>query len=282
MGALTELLLIRRFQSSSRLILTVVSIGLAQVYGPLLELTVQRRIHFASLVGAFKPPIDVSFTVDHTQFGGDHLLVVLAAPLVIIGLALVPAAHRRRHRSAGVSGERRPGSPARHPCAPPGHHRVGDRRWPGCPLVHAHRAVRGREARRGRQRTHRAAAAARHCGGRRHGVVAEGLRRRHRPRRHGGDRSLELDRSAFGHLPRLPGGDHRRPPRSARQALPRRRVGWLVVDHHRRRATDPTRAALVPRGPLRQGGPARVGRAGVRLPAQGLVDQQPGPRRRSQ
>ncbi|MEY2570934.1 MAG: branched-chain amino acid transport system permease protein livM [Acidimicrobiaceae bacterium] len=85
-GALTEFLLIRRFQTSSRLIVTVVSIGLAQLYG-LIELFGSAKINFVSLVGPFKPPLDFSLNLGRTEFAGDHLMVIIAAPLVIIGLA---------------------------------------------------------------------------------------------------------------------------------------------------------------------------------------------------
>jgi branched-chain amino acid transport system permease protein len=85
-GALTELLVIRRFRNSSRLVLTVASIGLAQVFG-VLELGGSKAINFISLVGPFKPPLNVHLTLDHVQFGGDHALVAIVAPLVILGLA---------------------------------------------------------------------------------------------------------------------------------------------------------------------------------------------------
>ena len=84
-GALTEFLLIRRFQTSSRLILTVASIGLAQLYG-VFELFGSQRINFISLVGPFKPPLNVSIHVGTQEFGGDHLLVLIVVPVVIAAL----------------------------------------------------------------------------------------------------------------------------------------------------------------------------------------------------
>ena len=84
-GALTEFAVIRRFRNSSRLIITVASIGLAQLFGAI-EIGGSRAIKFTSLVGAFKPPLNVSRTIDHVVIGGDHVLVLIVAPLVILAL----------------------------------------------------------------------------------------------------------------------------------------------------------------------------------------------------
>src|SRR5439155_20718695 len=84
-GALLDVLVIRRFKDSSRLVLTVASIGLAQVLGGI-EFFVADKIHFLSFTGSFDPPIDVSFHIGDFTFGGDHVLVLLVAPFVIAGL----------------------------------------------------------------------------------------------------------------------------------------------------------------------------------------------------
>src|SRR3954465_9933519 len=52
-GALTEFTVIRRFQNSTRLVLTVASIGLAQLLGGL-ELLGSQKIRFTSLAGGFR------------------------------------------------------------------------------------------------------------------------------------------------------------------------------------------------------------------------------------
>lgn len=85
-GGLVELLAIRRFSNSSRLILTVASIGLAQVLGGL-ELLGSKGIGFISLVGGFKVPISFSMQIGPKTLGGDELLIMLVVPVVIAGLA---------------------------------------------------------------------------------------------------------------------------------------------------------------------------------------------------
>ena len=87
-GALTEFLVIRRFRDSSRLILTVASIGLAQLLGGF-ELLGSQAIGFTSLVGGFSDqiPIDFSFTIDVATFRGDQVVIVAIVPFIIAGLA---------------------------------------------------------------------------------------------------------------------------------------------------------------------------------------------------
>ena len=87
-GALTEFLVIRRFRDSSRLIMTVASIGLAQLMGGL-ELLGSQAIGFTSLVGGFSDqiPIDFSFTIDVATFRGDQVVIVAIVPVIIAGLA---------------------------------------------------------------------------------------------------------------------------------------------------------------------------------------------------
>ena len=55
-GALTELLVIRRFANASRLILTVASIGLAQLFGGI-EFLAAKALGFVSLTGGFSVPL---------------------------------------------------------------------------------------------------------------------------------------------------------------------------------------------------------------------------------
>jgi branched-chain amino acid transport system permease protein len=84
-GALTDIVVIRRFRNSSRLVLTVASIGLAQVMGGI-EFFGADKIGFLSLTGSFNSPIDVTFRIEPVQFGGDHVLVLIVAPFVLLGL----------------------------------------------------------------------------------------------------------------------------------------------------------------------------------------------------
>ena len=85
-GALTEFLVIRRFKNASRLIVTVASIGLAQLLGGL-ELLGSKAIGFIGLVGAFKVPISFKQKVDVATLGGDQLLIILVVPFICAGLA---------------------------------------------------------------------------------------------------------------------------------------------------------------------------------------------------
>lgn len=86
-GGLVEVLVIRRFSGSSRLILTVATIGLAQLLGGI-ELLIPRFFDSGGLVlGGFETPIQ-RFTVslDPVLVTGDHMLIVAVVPLVLMGL----------------------------------------------------------------------------------------------------------------------------------------------------------------------------------------------------
>jgi len=85
-GAVIELLVIRRFQNASRLILTVASIGLAQLLGGL-ELLGAKALGFISLTGGFEVPLDFHLQVGVKTLAGDELLIMIAVPIVIAGLA---------------------------------------------------------------------------------------------------------------------------------------------------------------------------------------------------
>lgn len=82
LGALTEIITIRRFENAPRLILLVVSVGLAQVFGGFQYEGTQAE-HFNALLGAFSPPFNVHFTVDVYTFHSAEVLVVILVPLVL-------------------------------------------------------------------------------------------------------------------------------------------------------------------------------------------------------
>ena len=84
-GALTELL-IRRFRHSSRLIVTVASIGLAQIYG-VIELFGAKGLGFVSLASGFSIPLDVSINVGVKTLFSDEILIMACVPVAIAGLA---------------------------------------------------------------------------------------------------------------------------------------------------------------------------------------------------
>ena len=69
-GALIELVAIRRFANASRLILTVASIGLAQLLGGI-ELLGAKALGFVSLTGGFTVPINFHMQVGVKTLAGD-------------------------------------------------------------------------------------------------------------------------------------------------------------------------------------------------------------------
>lgn len=86
-GALVELLVIRRFANASRLILTVASIGLAQLLGGI-EFLAAKQLGFVSLSGGFSVPLgDLSIRIGAKTLAGDEILIMLVVPFVILGLA---------------------------------------------------------------------------------------------------------------------------------------------------------------------------------------------------
>ncbi|MEY2452668.1 MAG: hypothetical protein QOD92_2242 [Acidimicrobiaceae bacterium] len=84
-GALVEFLVIRRFQNSTRLVVTVASIGLAQLLGGI-EIYVTSRFKFTSLVGGFNAPLDISYQLDVVTVHGDEMMIIAIVPAVILGL----------------------------------------------------------------------------------------------------------------------------------------------------------------------------------------------------
>ncbi len=89
LGALVEVLIIRRFAQAPRLVLTVATIGLAQLLGGL-ELEVPKRLFSVETVvlGAFETPLtSTRFELGPVIVTGDHLLVAAVVPVVVAALA---------------------------------------------------------------------------------------------------------------------------------------------------------------------------------------------------
>lgn len=85
LGALIELLVIRRFFRAPRLILTVATLGLTQLLvglGLLLPLLFDFNVPPQS----FPSPFDFSFEIDPVIFHGNDIIAMLAVPLAIGGL----------------------------------------------------------------------------------------------------------------------------------------------------------------------------------------------------
>ena len=87
LGAVVEILVIRRFTRSPRLVLTVATIGLAQVLAGL-GLLLPRWFDVAIPPQSYAAPVDWHFTVDPIRFGGNDVLAVVLVPLAFVGLAL--------------------------------------------------------------------------------------------------------------------------------------------------------------------------------------------------
>lgn len=89
LGGLVEVLVIRRFAQAPRLVLTVATIGLAQLLGGL-ELGIPRLLYGVEspLLGAFETPLtSTSFVLGPVIVTGDHLLVAAVVPVVVGALA---------------------------------------------------------------------------------------------------------------------------------------------------------------------------------------------------
>jgi branched-chain amino acid transport system permease protein len=85
-GALVELAVIRRFSRSPRLILTVATLGLAQllslgaVFIPMIwgKQPTANQVHF---------PLSLHFTIQPIVFSADYLVALIVAPLAMLGVA---------------------------------------------------------------------------------------------------------------------------------------------------------------------------------------------------
>lgn len=84
-GAAVDLIVIRRFARSSRLVLTVATIGLAQILGAI-GLIIGLALGTDSLIGDIQTPLSGGFTIRPYRIRGDHLLMLGVAPVVLAGL----------------------------------------------------------------------------------------------------------------------------------------------------------------------------------------------------
>ncbi|HXY92069.1 MAG TPA: hypothetical protein VEP49_06295, partial [Acidimicrobiia bacterium] len=87
LGALVELLVIRRFLRAPRLILSVATIGLAQVLAGI-GLLLPQWFNVTTPPQSFPAPIDASFSVGVVRFGGNEVIAAVTVPLVCLLLAL--------------------------------------------------------------------------------------------------------------------------------------------------------------------------------------------------
>ena len=84
-GALVDLLVIRRFAKSSRLVLTVATIGLAQILGAI-GLAIGIALGVDVFIGNIETPISGSFSIRPYPIRGDHLLMLGMAPAAMAAL----------------------------------------------------------------------------------------------------------------------------------------------------------------------------------------------------
>jgi branched-chain amino acid transport system permease protein len=86
LGVVVEVGLIRRFTKAPRLVLTVVTIGIAQVltFG---EIGLPQLFHAKVPPQSFPSPFDQHFAIGPMIFYGNDILAMLAVPLVLVGLA---------------------------------------------------------------------------------------------------------------------------------------------------------------------------------------------------
>jgi len=88
LGGIVEFLVIRRFARQSRLVLTVATIGLAQVLGGMELLLPELFGAHGGPLGGFRSPIhNKVFEIDPVVFTGDHVVILAVVPLVIGALA---------------------------------------------------------------------------------------------------------------------------------------------------------------------------------------------------
>src|SRR5205823_732279 len=84
-GAVVEVAVIRRFRNAPRLILAVVTIGLAQVLNGIAILIGVEWSGLSS--GGFNTPFGWHFKIGAKVFYGDHILVLIVVPIVLAVLA---------------------------------------------------------------------------------------------------------------------------------------------------------------------------------------------------
>ena len=85
-GAIVDRVVVRRFFWAPRLILTLATIGLAQVLGGI-ELGLPSLFDQPLVTNSFRTPLSSSFTLDPVLFTGNHVLIVVIVPVVAGALA---------------------------------------------------------------------------------------------------------------------------------------------------------------------------------------------------
>jgi branched-chain amino acid transport system permease protein len=87
LGAVVEFLFVRRFSKAPRLILTVATIGIAQVLAGL-QLIIPTWFGYNISPQNFPTPFDFRFEWPPLIFRGSHLLVIITVPFLAVGLSV--------------------------------------------------------------------------------------------------------------------------------------------------------------------------------------------------
>lgn len=86
LGAITELIILRRFSNAPRLILMVVTIGLAQVLNGV-SVIIPTEWNNYSNSGTFNTPFNFHFMLFPVLFNGNYIVAMILVPLVLLALA---------------------------------------------------------------------------------------------------------------------------------------------------------------------------------------------------
>lgn len=87
LGAVVEIAFIRRFANAPRLVLTVATLGIAQLLDAL-GLLVPRFFDIDDIPDPPQPPFNFTFEWDPIVFQSGHLLIVVVVPLIALGLSV--------------------------------------------------------------------------------------------------------------------------------------------------------------------------------------------------
>ena len=86
LGAIIEFFIIRRFAKAPRLILTVATIGLSQLLTATSALLPRLWGETALFSPQLDGPLDMELNIGTQRYSGDHVLVLLVVPVILVGL----------------------------------------------------------------------------------------------------------------------------------------------------------------------------------------------------
>jgi branched-chain amino acid transport system permease protein len=86
LGVVVEFVIIRRFAKAPRLVLTVATIGIAQLL-TFLEIYMPQAFHATTPPQSFPSPFNFGFGIGKVQFQGNDILAIIMVPLVLIAMA---------------------------------------------------------------------------------------------------------------------------------------------------------------------------------------------------